>query len=150
MRAQRKLVPEWGVELDGVWFPAGLLEELSEQGRYDSQFGGAFTAASRDQERVLLTRGLAEKETRGGLHAGPGMKNFWGELEFPDPAPDRPMTRTERIQVRHLLQVLSEHALSVRNAMDPVSGMHTIRLSAWRAQYDSLTAQLKSFTDRLA
>jgi hypothetical protein len=147
MKAQQKLVPEWGAELDGVWFPASLLEELSEQGRYDSQFGDAFIAASRDQEKVLLARGLAEKETRGGLHAGPAMKQFWEELEFPGPVPDLPLTRTERIRARHLLQELSEHARSVRNAMDPVSGMHTIRRSQWQAQYEALIAALRKFTE---
>lgn len=65
-------------------------------------------------------------------------------------AEDRPLTRTERIEARHLLQELSENARSVRNALDPVSGMHTIRLNAWRAQYDSLVAQLRYFTDQLA
>ncbi len=63
--------------------------------------------------------------------------------------PDRPMTRTERIEARHLLQELSEQARTVRNAMDPLHGMHTIRLSAWRAQLESLTAQLDKFTDGL-
>lgn len=62
----------------------------------------------------------------------------------------RPLTRTERIQARHLLQELSENAKSVRNAMDPVSGMHTVRLDAWQAQYDSLVAQLRYFTERLS
>ncbi len=66
-----------------MWFPAELLEELSEQGRWDSQFGEAFIRPNRDQERVLLARGLAEKETKGGLHAGPAMEKFWAELEFP-------------------------------------------------------------------
>jgi hypothetical protein len=33
--------------------------------------------------------------------------------------------------------------------MDPVSGMHTVRLTQWRAQYDSLIAQLRYFTDKL-
>jgi hypothetical protein len=81
MKAQKRMVPEWGAELDGVWFPAELLEELAEQGPYTSQFGQAFSVRT-DQERVLLARGLAEKETRGGLHAGPAMKQFWAEFEF--------------------------------------------------------------------
>jgi hypothetical protein len=147
MKAQKRMVPEWGADLDGVWFPAELLEELSEQGPYDSQFGPALSVKT-DQERVLLARGLAEKETRGGLHAGPAMKQFWDEFEF-EPAADRPVTRTERIQARHLLQELSETAKSVRNAMDPVHGMQAIRVSQWREQYESLVAQLKYFTERL-
>lgn len=83
MKAEKRLVPEWGVELDGVWLPANLLKRLSEQGIWDSQAGDAFIEANRDQERVLLARRLAEKETKGGLHAGPYMEKFWRELEFP-------------------------------------------------------------------
>jgi hypothetical protein len=74
MKAQKRMVPESGAELDGVWFPAGLLEELAEQGRYDSEAGQALLMG-RDQERVALARGLAEKETRGGLHAGIGAED---------------------------------------------------------------------------
>ncbi len=149
MKAQKRLVPEWGVELDGVWFPAALLEELSEQGRYDSQAGSAFIAAGRDQEKVLLARGLAEKETKGGLHAGPAMPGFWDALEFPGPAPDRRLTPQERIEARHWLQVLSEHARSVRNAMDPLHGMTAVTVDAWAAQWQALKDELDSFTHRV-
>lgn len=62
---------------------------------------------------------------------------------------DRPLTKQERIEARHLLQELSENARSVRNAMDPLHGMHTIRMSQWQDQYDSLIAQLKFFTESL-
>jgi hypothetical protein len=62
---------------------------------------------------------------------------------------ERPLTAQERIEARHLLQELSEQAKGVRDAMDPVHGMHTIRLDTWRAQYDSLIAQLRYFTERL-
>jgi hypothetical protein len=148
MKAQKRMVPEWGAELDGVWFPAGLLEELADQGMWDSQFGSAFIHPDRDQERVLLARGLACKETRGGLHAGPAMKQFWAEFTFA-PVADRPLDRTERIEARHLLQELSENARSVRDAMDPVSGMPVIRVTQWQEQYESLTAQLRYFTERL-
>jgi hypothetical protein len=148
MRAQKRMVPEWGAELDGVWFPAGLLEELSEQDRYASQSGQAFSVKT-DQERVLLARGLAEKETCGGLHAGPAMKQFWDAFTI-EPAADRFLNLHERTQARHLLQELSETAKSVRNAMDPVHGMQAIRVSQWREQYDSLIAQLKYFTERLS
>jgi hypothetical protein len=148
VKAQKRMVPEWGAELDGVWFPAELLEELADQGPYDSQAGRIFAAAGRDQERVLLARGLAVKETRGGLHAGPAMKQFWDEFTF-DPAAGRPMTAGERIEARHLLQELSETARAARSAMDPVSGMLAVRVSQWQAQYESLTAQLRYFTERL-
>lgn len=62
---------------------------------------------------------------------------------------DRKLTRQERIEARHLLQELSENARSVRNAMDPVNGVMTVRVSQWSAQYESLVAQLKYFTDKI-
>ena len=42
-----------------------------------------------------------------------------------------------------------ENARTVRNAMDPVSGMHTIRRDQWRAQYESLVSALRTFTEGL-
>jgi hypothetical protein len=142
VKAQKRMVPEWGAELDGVWFPAELLEQLADQGQQHPLL------VKTDQERVLLARGLAMKETRGGLHAGPAMKQFWQEFTF-GPAPDRPMTAGERIEARHLLQELAETARAARGAMDPVSGMLAIRVTQWQAQYESLTAQLRYFTGRL-
>src|SRR4249919_1307310 len=38
-------------------------------------------------------------------------------------AAPRKLTVQERIEARHWLQVLSEHARTVRNAMDPATGM---------------------------
>lgn len=58
----------------------------------------------------------------------------------------RNLTRTERIRARHLLQELSEHALSARNAMDPVSGMMAVSDEAWAGQWRELTRALDSFT----
>ena len=58
----------------------------------------------------------------------------------------RNLTRTERIQARHLLQELSEHALSVHNAVDPVSGMLAVSYEAWARQWRELTRALDSFT----
>jgi hypothetical protein len=60
----------------------------------------------------------------------------------------RPLTANERIELRHHLQELAEHALSVRNAMDPLTGMHTITVAAWRSQLNALTASLETVTRR--
>ena len=38
----------------------------------------------------------------------------------------RNLDKLERIRARHLLQELSEHALTVRNAMDPQHGVFRI------------------------
>ena len=79
---ETRMVPERGVTIDGVWFPLDLLDRLSDQHRYDSDFGYAFTDANRDQERVLLDRNLAVKETRGGLHSSNTQLNeFLSKLE---------------------------------------------------------------------
>ena len=84
MQVEMKMVPEQGVTLDDVWVPLQLLEELSEQGIYDSWFEGmAFISLSRDQQRVLIARGLAVKETKGGCHRGPDLTGFMEALEYP-------------------------------------------------------------------
>lgn len=61
----------------------------------------------------------------------------------------RPLDKQERILARHLLQMLSEHAKLVRNAMDPLHGMHTITVEAWREQWDALTSDLDHFTEQV-
>jgi len=61
----------------------------------------------------------------------------------------RLLTRTERIELRHHLQELSEHALTVRNAMDPVSGMMAVTDEAWLSQWKSLTANIDSITESI-
>ena len=61
----------------------------------------------------------------------------------------RKLTAQERIEARHWLQVLSEHARSVRNAMDPLHGMPAVTVDAWAAQWQALTDELDSFTHRV-
>ena len=80
---ETRMVPEQGVTLDGVWVPLNLLGELDEQGVWDSQFGDAFIDLDRDQERVLIARDLAVKETRGGCHRGPALTAFMASLKYP-------------------------------------------------------------------
>lgn len=52
----------------GFFIPQDDLIRLSEQGRYDSQFGPSFFIGDPTVERALITAGLAERETRGGIH----------------------------------------------------------------------------------
>jgi hypothetical protein len=86
-RIETRMIPEQGVTLDGVWVPLALLGELEEQGPWDSQQWDAFIGLSTDQQRVLIARGLAVKETKGGCHRGPALKAFTDSL-FGAPAED--------------------------------------------------------------
>lgn len=61
----------------------------------------------------------------------------------------RVLTKGERIEARHLLQELSETARMVRNSMDPQHGMMRITNDQWVAQYESMTAQLRYFTQQV-
>lgn len=61
----------------------------------------------------------------------------------------RRLTRRERIEARHWLQVLAEHARSVRNAMDPVAGLPVITAGAWEGQWAALRADLDAYTERV-
>ena len=71
------------------------------------------------------------------------------EDEADEDAEGRLLTRDERIEARHWLQALMEHARGVRNAMDPVSGMAAISVRAWLAQRADLTSDLDAFTHRV-
>jgi hypothetical protein len=85
MKAERRMKPEWGIMLDGVWIPYSMLEELADQGEWDSQLGpgSAYIKPNREQQRVLVAHQLAVKETRGGLHRGPGLQALISAVEFP-------------------------------------------------------------------
>lgn len=61
----------------------------------------------------------------------------------------RQLTRQERIEARHLLQELSEQARSVRNALDPVSGVLNITEHVWDEQWHALKRHLDSYTQRV-
>jgi hypothetical protein len=80
-RIEIRHVPQDGVTIDDVWVPYAFLEELQEQGVYDSQFGSSL-GADRDVTRVLEARGLLERETRGGVHRGPALAEWMNGLEW--------------------------------------------------------------------
>lgn len=61
----------------------------------------------------------------------------------------RPLTTDERIEARHLLQVLAERARSVRNAMEPETGVLAITDEAWFAEWEQATRDLDAFTERV-
>ena len=82
-RIEIRQITQDGVTIDGVWIPHAFLEELAEQGVYDSQFGSSL-GADRDVIRVLEARGLLERETRGGVHRGPALAEWMDGLEWPE------------------------------------------------------------------
>jgi hypothetical protein len=92
---RKRLVVEYGVELDGVWLPIAMLRRLAEHSPWDRPF----TEATTDQERVLVSHSLADRHNHAGLHRGIGLSSFLDAIPFEptvpfpatpdDPAPPR-------------------------------------------------------------
>jgi hypothetical protein len=74
---QKRMVVEYGIELDGVWLPFGMLRRLADHGPWNVPF----TEATADQAKVLLAHGLAERHN-SGLCRGGGLRNFVDALPF--------------------------------------------------------------------
>ena len=74
---QKRMVVEYGIELDGVWLPIAMLRRLDEHGPWQAPF----TEATADQARVLLAHGLAESHNTGLTRAS-GLRNFIEALPF--------------------------------------------------------------------
>jgi hypothetical protein len=74
---QKRMVVEYGIELDGVWLPIAMLRRLDEHGPWQAPF----TEATSDQARVLLAHGLAERHN-DGLNRASGLRNFIEALPF--------------------------------------------------------------------
>jgi hypothetical protein len=92
---RKRLVVEYGVELDGVWLPIAMLRRLAEHSPWDRPF----TEATTDQERVLVSHSLADRHNESGLHRGMGLSSFLDAIPFeptvpfpttPDDAPEPP------------------------------------------------------------
>jgi hypothetical protein len=80
---RKRLVVEYGVELDGVWLPIAMLRRLAEHGPW----GSPFTEATTDQERVLIAHSLAEPHNQHGLHRGMGLSGFLDAIPFEPTVP---------------------------------------------------------------
>jgi hypothetical protein len=80
---RRRMVVEYGVELDGVWLPLPMLRRLATHGPWDRPF----TEASTDQERVLVAHALADRHNQSGLHRGMGLTSFLDAIPFEPTAP---------------------------------------------------------------
>jgi hypothetical protein len=74
---QKRMVVEYGIEVDGVWLPLGMLRRLDEHGPWNVPF----TEASDEQARVLIAHGLAERHNTG-LSRGNALRNFVEALPF--------------------------------------------------------------------
>ena len=61
----------------------------------------------------------------------------------------RLLSADERIQARHLLQVLMEHARTARNAIEPYTGILRITDEAWAGQWAALKRDLDAFTEQV-
>jgi hypothetical protein len=77
IKVQKRMVVEYGFELDGVWLPLAMLRRLDEHGPWNVPF----TEATSDQAKVLLAHGLAERHNSGLARAG-GLRNFIDALPF--------------------------------------------------------------------
>ncbi len=77
IKVQKRMVVEYGIELDGVWLPLPMLRRLDEHGPWNVPF----TEATSDQAKVLIAHGLAERHNSGLARAG-GLRNFIDALPF--------------------------------------------------------------------
>jgi hypothetical protein len=80
---ETRMVVEYGITLDGVWLPLPLLRHLAAHGPWSPPF----TDATTDQERVLVSHGLAERHNQAGLHRGTGLPGFLDAIPFEPTTP---------------------------------------------------------------
>ena len=79
----KRMVVEYGVELDGVWLPIAMLRRLATHGPWDRPF----TEATADQERVLIAHSLADAHNQAGLHRAPWHSGFLDAIPFEPTVP---------------------------------------------------------------
>jgi hypothetical protein len=77
IKVEKRMVVEYGLELDGVWLPLAMLRRLDEHGPWNVPF----TEATAEQAKVLVAHGLAERHNTG-LSRGGGLRNFVDALPF--------------------------------------------------------------------
>jgi hypothetical protein len=79
---EKRMVVEYGIELDGIWLPIAMLRRLGEHGPW----AAPFTGATAGQAGVLVAHGLAERHNTG-LCRGGGLGNFVEALPFETTVP---------------------------------------------------------------
>ena len=80
---RKRMVVEYGVELDDVWLPIPMLRRLATHGPWDKPF----IEATADQERVLVAHSLADRHNQSGLHRGVGLSGFLDAIPFEPTTP---------------------------------------------------------------
>jgi hypothetical protein len=83
VEVSKRMVVEYGVELDGVWLPIAMLRRLTTHGPWDRPF----TEATADQEHVLVAHSLADRHNQAGLHRGAGLSGFLDAIPFEPTVP---------------------------------------------------------------
>ena len=83
VEVRKRMVVEYGVQLDGVWLPIAMLRRLSTHGPWDKPF----TEATTDQERVLVAHALADRHNQSGLHRGAQLGGFLDAIPFEPTVP---------------------------------------------------------------
>jgi len=76
-KIEKRLVIEYGIELDGIWLPLAMLRRLDEHGPWSAPF----TEATAEQAEVLVAHGLAQHHNIG-LSRGSGLRNFVDAFPF--------------------------------------------------------------------
>src|SRR5215469_14294007 len=87
---QKRMVVEYGIEVDGVWLPLAMLRRLEEHGPWNVPF----TEASDEQARVLSAHGLAERHNTGPAR-GNALRNFVEALPFAPTESFKPIRTTD-------------------------------------------------------
>jgi hypothetical protein len=82
-KIEKRMVVEYGVTLDEVWLPLGMLRRLTSHGPWDAPF----TEATAEQERVLLIHALADRHNESGLHRGTGLTGFLDAIPYEPTVP---------------------------------------------------------------
>ena len=77
-KIEKRMVVEYGINLDGVWLPLAMLRRLRAHGPWDAPF----TEATAEQEQVLLMHALAERHNQAGLHRGTGLTGFLDAIPY--------------------------------------------------------------------
>lgn len=83
VEVRKRMVVEFGVELDGVRLPLAMLRRLATHGPWDRPF----TEATADQEQVLIAHSLADRHNQSGLHRGVGLSGFLDAVPFKETTP---------------------------------------------------------------